>query len=109
MINILLGFANEKILVIVEGNRVSFSSTQFGIQKTTIDGLKLDKRGVIREFPDLEGDDAWRLKAIGRFKEKISSFNSEKAIADYVIEDLKKFGYIPEQIQREGFRPEIIR
>ncbi len=109
MINLLFGFGNDKVLISVNENQVYFSNTAYGTQKAPIEGLNISKEGVVKEFPDLEGDVEWRLKAIQRFKEKISSFKTEKEKAEYIIEDLRKFGYIPEQIQKEGFRPEKIK
>jgi len=109
MITLLFGFGNDKILISVNENQVYFSSTAYGTQKAPIEGLNISKEGVVKEFPDLEGDVEWRVKAIQRFKEKISSFKTEKEKAEYIIEDLRKFGYIPEQIQKEGFRPEKIK
>ncbi|HEC39990.1 hypothetical protein LCGC14_0509550 [marine sediment metagenome] len=108
MITVLFGFGNEKILVIVEGTNVSFCSTQFGAKKTTIDGLQLNHEGVIKEFPDLKEDKEWRKKTIERFKEKISGFKTEQQRVNYIIEDLRKYGYIPEQKQIGGFRPKKI-
>ena len=109
MITIIFNFANEKILISINGNQVYFSSTAFGAQKSPIEGLKLDYSGVCREFPDLEIEDNWNGIAIKRFKEKLKSFKTEKQIADYLIEDLRKFGYVPESIQEGGFRPRRIK
>ncbi len=108
MITLLFGFGNEKVLISVNGTEIYFSSTAFGVQKAPIEGLSLSKLGVIKEFPDLEGDDEWRKKAIERFKEKISKRKTEKARVDYIVEDLAKFGYVLEQTQKEGFRPKKV-
>ena len=70
--------------------------------------MNISKEGVEKEFPDLEGDVEWRKKAIERFKKKIFDFKTEEERAEYIIEDLRKFGYIPERKQKEGFRPEKI-
>ena len=109
MINLLFRLGNDKILISVNGNQVYFSSTAYGNQKAPIEGLNLSQQGVIKEFPDLEGDAEWRTKAIERFNKKISSFKTEEEKVEYIIEDLKKFGYVPEQKQKEGFRPEKIK
>jgi D-mannonate dehydratase len=108
MITILFGFGNEKILVKIEGTQVTFANTIFGAQQTTIDGLQLSYEGVIKEFPDLKEDKEWKKKAIERFKEKISNFNTEQERANYIIEDLRKYGYVPERKQINGFRPQKI-
>ncbi len=105
MITILFGFGGEKVLVTVDGTQVWFSSTEFGAVKAPIEGLKLNYNGVCREFPDLETHPDWNGIAIVRFKEKLKKYINEEERADYIIEDLKKYGYIPEQKQRAGFRP----
>ena len=108
MIELMFGFGTEKVLVIVNGNDIRFSQTNQGNQQATIDGLKLDYNGVIREHPDLEVREDWREEAIKRFKKKIDGFNSNKEIAKYIIEDLKKYGYKPVLLQEEGHRPRRI-
>ena len=108
MITILFGFANEKILVTIRGTNVTFSNTIFGAKETSIEGFQLSQQGVIKEFPDLKEDKEWRKKVIERFKEKISNFNTEQERANYIIEDLRKHGYVPEQKQIGGFRPKKI-
>ena len=107
--NILFNFMNEKVLIEISGNNVFFSHQNFGAVKSEIDNLKLDYKGVCREFPDLETRDDWREEAIKRFKKKIKSLNTDDEKADYIIKDLKKFGYIPLFKQKKGFRPEKIR
>jgi len=109
MITILFGFANDKIMVTINGNQVYFSSTAFGAVKAPIEGLRLNYSGVCNEFPDLRENEDWENEACKRFKNKIESYNTEEEKADYIIEDLKKFGYIPEQKQKEGFRPRKIK
>ena len=109
MITILFGFGSDKILVTVRENKISFSSTAMGAIESTIDGLKLDYSGVILEFPDLNGKNNWKEEAIKRFKKKIKELPTEQDRADYIIYDLKKFGYIPEQIQKGGHRPTKIK
>ena len=74
-----------------------------------IDKLQLSKSGVIKEFPDLEGNDNWRSIAIERFKAKIESMNSETDITKYVVNDLAKFGYKPLKMIRQGFRAKSIK
>lgn len=105
MIKLLFAFGSEKILISVNGTEIYFSSTSFGATKAPIDGINISKEGVIREFPDLKEDKDWKCKAIGRFKNHIESLKTEKERVDYIIKDLKKFGYILEQKQKEGFRP----
>jgi hypothetical protein len=105
MIGLIFKFASELVEVRVEGINVYFRTSQ--LQRfATIDGLKLDKSGVIKEFPDLKDNEEWKKIAVERFKEKIKSYNTEMERADYIIEDLKKFGYKPLYRQRQGFRVE---
>ena len=109
MIDVIFTFGTDLVLVKVKGHDVSFGSSSQGAQLATIDGLKLNYSGVIEEFPDLEGKEDWRQQAIEKFKEKIKSFDSEEKIVEYIIEDLRKFGYIPKYKQKAGFRKEVIQ
>ena len=108
MIIILFRFANEKILVTIKGNIVTFANTMYGAKECEIDGLQLNRQGVIKEHPDLKDNPNWKNEAIKRFKDKINSFSNENQIAEYIINDLKGHGYIPEKIQKGGFRPKAI-
>lgn len=108
MIQLMFRFANEKILVVIDGNDIKFGNTEYGAQLASIEGLKLDYQGVINEFPELTNRDDWKAEAIKRFKEKIKSFKTENEKANYIIEDLKKYGYVPEFKQKKGFRRERI-
>jgi len=105
MIQIIFGFANDKVIIIVDGNNIRFGNTSFGAVTANIDGLRLSYEGVCREHPDLELNENWHEEAIKRFKEKIKSYKTEEEIVQYLIEDLKNYGYIPEQMQRKGHRP----
>ena len=105
MIGVIFSFGTETTEVRVDRTNVYFrtsASQSFG----TIDGMKLDKSGTIKEFPDLKDKTDWQRIARERFKEKIKNFNSEEARVKYIIEDLQKFGYIPLYIQKQGFRPQ---
>ncbi len=108
MIEILFRFANEKILVKIEGTIVKFANTSFGAKESTIEGLQLDYSGAIKEFPDLKDKADWREITIDRFNEKIKTLKTEDERAEYIIEDLRNHGYIPELKQRKGHRPEKI-
>lgn len=104
MIDLIFYFGNEIVFIRVQGASITFSSSQFGDRGSTIDGLKLSKQGVVKEFPDLENDECWHSKAIERFKEKLKAMKGEKEIVAYLIADLKKFGYQPKFMQEAGFR-----
>jgi len=108
-IGCIFNFGNENIEVKVTGNQVVFRTQQFGGAFITIDNLKLSKSGVVKEFPDLKGNENWREEAIKRFKERMKSYNTEKERINYVINDLNKFGYIPLYLQEDGFRPKKIK
>lgn len=109
MIEIILEYAGEVILVKIEGHNVTFGNTVYGAQMATIEGLKLSKAGVIKEFPDLKDNVNWRVAAIDRFKNKINLLATEDEIYNYVLNDLKKFGYKPLYRQKKGFRREVIK
>lgn len=104
MIEILFRFGPEIILVRIEGTKVLFGNTMYGARLATIEGLALLKAGVEKEFPDLIGDPFWREEAINRFKEKIRDLKDENARAKYIIEDLKKHGYIAKKMNIAGRR-----
>ena len=108
MIDILFRFGGDNIIVKVNGKHIALGSTQYGAQLATIEGLMLSKEGTIKEFPDLKDNPNWRLEAIKRFKEKLNSLSGESAVADYVITDLRKFGYVPMFKQVSGKRREAI-
>ena len=87
----------------VNSNNVLFRS---GVQPiwTTIEGLYLSYDGVCKQFPDLEGQVNWKAQAIERFKDKIASYKTDEERIEYIIEDLKKYGYIPKHYQKGGHR-----
>lgn len=109
MIDLIFHLGSEIILVRIEGNRIMLGNTIYGGQMATIDGLQLSYEGVIKEFPDLKGESNWKKEAIFRFKNKINEMKNEDEIAEYIIEDLKKYGYVPKLKQKKGFRMEKIR
>ena len=109
MIYVMFEHFGEKVLVEINGNNIYFSTTQQGPVKAPIDKLKLNYRGCVREFPDLEGCDDWKQQAVKRFKDKIENMSNENEKVNYVIQDLRNHGYIPLFKQRNGFRPEVIR
>lgn len=108
-IGIIFQFNTEIIEVKINGYNVFFRNSAYGSQFVDISGLKLNKNGAIKEFPDLENDNNWEKKTIERFMEKIKNMKTEKERAKYIIDDLTKFGYVAKYMQRGGFRPEKIR
>lgn len=89
--------------VIIDRDNLMFMDSNGTI--TTIDGLRINKAGVLKEFPDLENNDDWKKTAINRLKEKIKQFNSEGEQIDYVKDELTKFGYLALYKQKAGHRP----
>ena len=94
--------SGEIVEVLVSGNTLLFSDSSG--QVTLLEGLKFDKQGVIREFPDLENDEEWKKKAIERLKEHIKKMNTEKDILFYVKDELVKFGNKALYYRQNGFR-----
>jgi len=104
MIGIIFNFGTEIVEVRIKDNNVFFRTSQFQ-NFGDIDGIKLNKVGVLKEFPDLKDNEDWQKIARDRFKDKIKKMKTEREQADYVREDLQKYGYIPMWEQRSGFRP----
>ena len=109
MIHLFFDHFGEKVLIEINGSKVFFSTTIFGNNKAPIDSLKINYNGAIKEFPDLEDREDWRDEAIRRFKIKIGSMKDEDHIARYLIEDLRKYNYLPLYKQKVGWRPEVIK
>lgn len=108
MINVLFQQQQKVIAIKIEGKHLTFATLQ-GFQTpqyTTIDGLKLDIGGILQEFPDLQDKEPKEIKkiAIERFKKKLTKFQSEMSIKDYLVEDLKKYGFKFKGYQKKGHR-----
>lgn len=103
VVDIIFLFGGEHIFVRVQDCNVFFR-TQQSMVYATIDGLKLDKVGVIKEHPDLKDREDWKLEAINRFKIKMKELKTENERAKYVIKDLSNSNYIPQYLQVGGFR-----
>jgi N-acetyl-anhydromuramyl-L-alanine amidase AmpD len=108
MIDIIFYYGTEIIFVRIDGTTINFS-TSSNMTSSTIDGLRLNKEGVVKEFPDLKDNDNWKEEAVKRFKDKIKSLKNEDERCNYIIEDLKKHGYQAKIKQKAGFRKEIIK
>jgi hypothetical protein len=109
MIEIILYYGNEVILVRIEGTKIEFGNSSYGNKLASIDGIHLDRSGTIKEFPDLKDREDWKKEAITRFKNYINKLKSEDERADYIIKELRTKGYIPKYKQKKGFRPIIIK
>jgi hypothetical protein len=108
MIGIIFSLGGDVMEIRIDGNEIYFRSNQ-SPQFATLEGLQLNKEGVIKEFPDLKDDEEWRTKAIARFKKHFRERESEREKVIYVIQDLIKFGWIPIAGQRKGFRVEKVK
>ncbi len=108
MIGIIFQFGAETIEVRIQENSILFRTSPLS-GFVNIDRIKLNKNGVIREFPDLKDNEDWQKIGRERFKEKIKKMETEREKADYIINDLKKYGYVPLYEQRQGFRPKKLK
>jgi len=94
-------FASEILDVFIEGHNILFKKNGL---IASIDGIKLNRLGIIKEFPDLKDNKDWKKIAIERFNEKIKKMNNEKEIMVYIIKELSQLGYKPLTYQEKGFR-----
>lgn len=109
MIGAVFQFVNEIVEVRINGSNCLFRTLNTFGGFVPIDALNLDKKGVILEHPDLEGAENWREEAVERFKNKLKNYESETQRMNYIIEDLRKYGYQPLHMQRAGHRPQKIK
>jgi hypothetical protein len=99
---------NEMILVRILNRNITFATAQTNFQHfVPIDCLRLSKDGILKEHPDLKNlsDGKIRQEGLKRFKEHINNLGGEEKIKDYVVEELRKSGYVLKIIKKEGFRP----
>ena len=109
MIGVIFKFNSDNIQVVVDGTNCGFRTGEFGGALVPIDSLRIDKAGSIKEHPDLENDAEWKEKTIERFKQKIKELNTEAGRMKYIVNDLKRYGYVPTYMQRSGHRPVKIK
>ncbi len=109
MIELIFERTPEIILIKIDGKNVTFSNSIQGNIYSSIDNLKLDYEGVIKEHPDLENREDWNKEAIKRFKQKIKSYEKEEEISDYIIKELMLVGYRPMYRKKQGFRREDLQ
>src|SRR3990172_837430 len=95
-------FGNEMVEIRIDKGICLFKTSGFGGSFVPIEGLRLDDKGIIKEFPDLGDIEKSERKkiAIQRFKEKLDSFRTEDEKMDYLIADLKRYGYKPLYLQK---------
>lgn len=99
---------SERMAIRIIGENVLFIDLQNNIV-APLEGLNLNKQGVIKEYPDLKDDEEWKSKSIQRFVDKIKSLPSETERAKWLIEEMKSMNYTPLYQQRNGFRPQKIQ
>lgn len=93
----------EILNVLVDGTNLMFLDSNGVV--TTIEGVRISKGGVLKEFPDLEGNEDWRKIAIERLKEKVKELQTELERTIYVKDEFVKFGYEAMFYQVAGWRP----
>lgn len=102
MIRASFRYGGDIVEVIVDYNNLMFTDCSGTI--TTIEGLGLNKSGVIKEFPDLKDNEGWKKIAIKRLKEHMKKMNTENKKIEYIKEELIKYGYEPLVKQKAGCR-----
>ena len=105
MIEATFRLRGEVIEVIVRGTELLFYDISSQLT-SVIEGLRLNKAGVIKEFPDLENNPEWKKIAIQRLKDYIKKLKTEMERIIYVKNELEQHGYEPLYLQRAGFRPQ---
>lgn len=104
---LLFRLATETIAVKIQGTNVYFFTEQTGFrQAAPLEALKLSPHGIIKEHPDLKDKPLGEMReeAIRRLKRHLRTLGTESKIADYLIDDLGKFGWILTKRSRDGFR-----
>lgn len=108
MIDLIFYYDNEIVFVRVRGSEILFSTSLQPNKYASIEGVKLNKAGVLKEHPDLKDKEDWREIVLKRFKKHVQSLDNENEVVDYVISELQKIGYIPRWKQKQGFRREAL-
>ncbi len=107
-----VGIKGDSVILEVVGGKLFFNTFSNGlIQRSDIDGLKLNPAGIVKEFPDLEGKPIPEMKreAINRFKEKFKKIKNKKDQISYLKEELLKVGYELKMIQEPGHRDRRVK
>jgi len=109
MIDLIFFRGPEIAFVSINGHSIGFANSLSGDKFSSFKGLKLNKEGCLREFPDLKGREDWKEEVNKRFNKKIKKMKTEEEICQYITVELSKQGYRLKKKQRAGFRPEVIR
>lgn len=105
--NIYFRLGSEMLIVRVEGENLFFGTPETaGINFAPIEGLKLSRSGIVKEFPDLKDKELreMRKEAIKRFKKHVLELKTMEKRKEYVIAELTKQGYSAQGVQRDGHR-----
>lgn len=105
MISTIFQNGSEIVEVRIDNTSCLFRTVKTDGGFVPIDGIKLDKKGCIKEHKDLADRDDWREETIKRFKQKIKDYDTEKERMKYIISDLTKHGYKALYYQQSGQRP----
>lgn len=108
MIEMVFELAGEVVVVKLDGVKINFSNALTGYRVAVpIDMIKLDSKGIVKEFPDLKGrpEGIMRKEAIGRFKDNVRSMKTEGMRKKYIIKEFEGMGYSLKMVHRRGFRP----
>lgn len=112
MINLQFKRGTEIFLIKISNKNLCFATITNCIPMWTQDvaGLQLSIAGILKEFPELKdlSNDEIKKEGIKRFKEKINSLPDEQTIMEYLVDDLKKYGYELKLWQRGGHRAKKI-
>lgn len=104
MIGVIFQYINEIVEIRINNNELLFrTQSSFG-KFIPIEHIRIDKKGVLKEFPDLIDNPEWRIISIQRLKDKLKSFQTEDEKIKYIIEDLAKYGYRAMYTQKQGHR-----
>jgi hypothetical protein len=104
MIDVLFTLGPDTVLIRIDGSNLLFTNVSANSWLVPIENLKLSQKGVVKEFPDLDGDEEWKEKAIERFKNHVKKLETDEEKMDYVVKDLAKYGYVLKAYQKKGGR-----
>jgi len=99
----------EPLIIRVIGREVYFAKNVQGMPNlSTIDGLNLNIKTIIDEFPDLADKpvNVIKAEAVKRFKEHVRGLKTADDVIEYLYDDLVgKHKYQLIMIVKDGFRP----
>ena len=99
---------SERTAIRIIGDNVLFIDLSSNMV-APIEGLKLSRQGVIKEYPDLKDNPQWKQIAIERFVKKIKGLSTEEKRSEWLIQEMVEMGYTPLYKQKNGFRIQKIK